>query len=201
MQHTVVVASLLFSLVAPAAESAEESPPAPVPPATADEFVARLQAPVALENIRADAADGHLEISFSLREVGDVFVAVYAEDEDSGRGLVTVGDAVVTEIGFVDGAVAWEASDFSALSPAQAHAVVASLLQVWHEEAVMNALLEDRDLKCTLVGKIAGATIGVAVFSGCGLVMKSPKCIGYGYGALHSVSGYISDKCNGAQNG
>lgn len=40
----------------------------------------------------------------------------------------------------------------------------------------------------------------LAVFSACGLATKSPKCFGYGFGALYSVSGYISDKCNGAQN-
>lgn len=188
MHHT-TVAVLCLSLAA-----------APAPATTAEEFFASLQAPVSLEDVAVDVADNQLEIGFSLREVGHVSVAVHAEDDGSGRGLVTVGGAVVAEVGLVDGAVAWEESDFSKLSPAQAQAVAASLLQVWHADAVTAALLDSRDLKCSWAGKIAGATIGIAVFSGCGLVTKNPKCYGWGFGAGSGVAGYITDKCNGAQN-
>ena len=172
----------------------------PAPEATAGEFLASLQAPVALEDLAVDVADNELEISFGLRQVGHVSVAVYAEGDGSGRSLVTVGGAVVAEVGFVNGAVAWEESDFSELSPAQAQALTASLMQVWHAHAVTAALPNARDLKCTWAGKIAGATIGVAVFAGCGVVTKSPGCYGHGIGAGYGVARYITDKCNGAQN-
>jgi hypothetical protein len=199
MPHSAAVVSLLFTFAA--APVAAESAAVPLPPAADDDFFASLEAPVVLENVRADVADGDLEVSFELQEVGRVSVAVYAaEDEGSGRGVVTVEDEVVTEVGFVDGAVAWETSDFSALSPAQAVAVVAGLLQVWHDDAVTDALADARDLKCWWVGKIAGTTLGLGAFAGCGLAAKNPKCVGVGFGVASAVSGYISDKCNGAQN-
>lgn len=188
MHDTIAVASLILSLAE-----------APALAATPQEFFASLQAPVSLEDVAVDVADNELEISFNLREVGHVSVAAHAEDDGSGRGRVTVGGAVVAEVGFVHGAVAWEESDFSELSPAQAQAVAASLMQIWHEDAV-TAALDSRDLKCWWAGKITGATIGVAVFSGCGLVSKNPKCYGWGIGVGSSVAGYITDKCNGAQN-
>ncbi|WAS91083.1 hypothetical protein [Nannocystis punicea] len=78
--------------------------------------------------------------------------------------------------------------------------LVAGLLQVWHGDAVTDALEDDRGLKCWWAGKIAGATMGVAAAAGCGLVAKNTTCIGIGWGVHSTVSGYISDKCNGAQN-
>lgn len=166
---------------------------------SAEEFYTSLQAPVSFEDLAVDVAASDLEIRFILRELGSVSFAVHAEDDGEGRGLVTAGDAVVAEIGFLDGAVAWEESDFSALSPAQAYAVAASVVQVWHEEAVTAELVR-WSLKCTWGGQIAGSTMGVAVFAGCGLISKSPSCYGYGLGVQKVVGGYISDKCNGAQN-
>ncbi|MDC0669335.1 hypothetical protein [Nannocystis radixulma] len=158
-----------------------------------------MQAPVSLEDVAVDVADDELEISFRLREVGPVSVALRAEDDGSGRGLVTVGGAVVAEVGFVDGAVAWQECEFAGLSSVQAQAVAASVVQVWQDDAVMAAL--DRwSLKCTWAGQIAESTIGVAVFAGCGLVTKSPKCYGHGFAVQSVVAGYITDKCNGAQN-
>lgn len=185
MHHTLAVASLFLSLAAA--------------PAPAEDFFASLQAPVSLEDVAVDVADDELEINFRLRDVGRVAVAVYAEDDGSGRGLVTVGGAVVVEVGFVDGAVAWEESDFSGLSPAQAQAVAASVVQVWQDDAVTAALVR-WSLKCTWAGQIAGSTIGVAVFAGCGLITKSPGCYGHGFAVQSVVAGYITDKCNGAQN-
>ncbi|MCY0990960.1 hypothetical protein OV203_27695 [Nannocystis sp. ILAH1] len=126
-------------------------------------------------------------------------MTVRQDDAGAGVGLVKVEDAVVTEVGFVDGAVVSQSSNFATLSTAQTMAVVASLLQVWHDDAVTLAL-DDRDLKCWWVGKIAGSTLGVAVIAGCGLVAKSPTCLGVGGTVHNAVSGYITDKCNGAQN-
>ncbi|WP_434426403.1 hypothetical protein [Nannocystis pusilla] len=104
MHPITAVTSLLLSLAA--APPAAETPPAAIPPAAFDEFLASLGATRALDSMDVDVADGHLEINDELREVGPVSVAVYTEDEGSGRGLVTVGDAIVADVGFVDGAVA-----------------------------------------------------------------------------------------------
>ncbi|MDC0670461.1 hypothetical protein [Nannocystis radixulma] len=202
MHHTIAVASLFLSLTG--ASPPAESAPAAVPPAI-DDFVASLEAPVPLESISADVADGILEIDYDVRGVGDVSVAVHTEDEGSGRGLVTVGDAIVAEIGFVDGALAWQTSDLSTLTPPQAHAVAASLVQVWHEDVVTEALsaatVESRDLKCAVAGGIAGATASILVGGTCGIITKKLKfCGNAGTAAYWKVSGYISDKCNGAQN-
>jgi hypothetical protein len=161
---------------------------APAPAATAEEFVASLQAPVSFEELAVDLAANDLEISFTLRELGQVSVAVHAEDDGDGRGLVTVGGAIMAEVGFVDGVVAWEEGDFSELSPEQAHAIAASVVQVWHEDAV-TAALDRWSLKCTWAGQIAGATMGVAVFAGCGLISKNPSCYGYGLGVQKVVGG------------
>ncbi|MFY0540496.1 hypothetical protein [Nannocystis pusilla] len=144
-------------------------------------------------------ADGQLEIRFYLPEVGSVSMTIREDDAGAGVGIVKVEDAVVTEVGFVDGIIVSQASDFAALSNEQAVVVVASLLQVWHEDAVTEALEDDRDFKCWWAGKIAGATIGVAVAAGCGLA-KDPTCIGVGWTVHTTVADYISDKCNGAQN-
>lgn len=188
MHHTVAAASLFFFLTGARA------------PAAAPEELFVSQAPVSLEDVAVDVADDDFEISFSLREVGVVTVVMYVEDDGFGRGRVTVGGVVVAEVGFVDGAVAWEESDFSKLSPAQAQAVAASVVQVWLEDAVTAALLDRWSLKCIWAGQIAGSTIGVAVFAGCGLVTKSPGCYGWGTAVGSGVAGYITDKCNGAQN-
>lgn len=177
-----------------------ESPSSRVPPAAADDPFPGLQSPVALEDVRAGVLEGRIEINFNLPEVGAVSVTLNAEQEGLGRGLVTVEDAIVTEVGLVDDIVVWETSGLSALSPAQARALVASLIQVWHNDAVTDALGHARDVKCTWAGKVGGSTIGVAVFAGCGLIAKSPKCYGWGFGVGSSVAGYITDKCNGAQN-
>jgi hypothetical protein len=187
MHH--IIAVLLAAAPAPTAAAA----------ATAEEFYASLQAPVSFEGLAVDVAANDLEIRFSLRELGPVSVVVHVEDEGDGRGLVTVGGAVVAEVGFVDGDLAWEKGDFSGLSPVQAHAAAASIVQVWQEE-VVTAALNRWSLKCTWVGQIAGATIGVAVFAGCGLVSKNPGCYGHGLAAQKAVGGYITNKCKGAQN-
>ncbi|MBZ5713694.1 hypothetical protein [Nannocystis pusilla] len=202
MHHTVAVASLFLSLAAP---PSAESAAAAVPPATVEDFVASLQAPVALDRVDVNVAAGDLEIAFDLREVGHVSVAVYTEDEDAGRGLVTVGDAIVAEVGFVDGAVAWQTSDLSILTPPQLRAVAASIVQVWHEDVVTEALsaatVDGRDLKCTVAGGIAGATASILVSGTCGVITKMLKYCGTaGTAAFWKVSGYISDKCNGAQD-
>jgi len=192
--------ALALSLTLAAAPGAAESAPEPLPPVAAEELLASLQAPVAFEDVRADVADSQLEISFYLPEVGAVSMTFRADDDGAGVGLVKVEDAVVTEVRFVDGAVVSQTSNFATLNPEQAVAVVASLLQVWHDDAVTDALEHDRGLKCWWAGKIAGATMGIAAGAGCGLVAKNPTCIGIGWSVHNTVSGYISDKCNGAQN-
>ena len=195
MHHTPLVLSLTLAAAPGAAESALELPP----PAAADELFAHLQAPVIIDDLRAGVADSQLEISFHLEEVGAVSLTVRQDDAGAGVGLVKVEDAVVTEVGFVDGAVVSDSSNFTTLSTAQAMAVVASLLQVWNHDTVTLAL-DDRDLKCWWTGKIAGSTLGVAAAAGCGLVAKSPTCVGVYATVQSAVSGYITDKCNGAQN-
>lgn len=195
MHHTALVLSLTLAAAPGAAGSALDL----LPPIVAEELFPDLQAPAILEDVRAGVADSRLEISFYLPEVGAVSITIRADDTGAGVGLVKVEDAVVTEVRFVDGAVASQSSDFASLSPVQALAVVASLLQVWHDPAV-TLVLDERGLKCWWAGKIAGATLGVAAIAGCGLVAKSPTCIGVGGTVQSAVSGYITDKCNGAQN-
>ncbi|MCY1008604.1 hypothetical protein OV079_24185 [Nannocystis pusilla] len=196
MHHTALVLS--FTLAA--GPGAAEAAPALLPAAAAEELFAELQAPVAIEDVRVGVADSQLEISFYLQAVGAVSLIIREDDAGAGVGLVKVEDAVVTEVGFVDGVVLSQASDFATLSPEQAVAVVASLVQVWYEDAEIGVLEGDRDFKCWWAGKIAGATIGVAAAAGCGLVAKDPKCMGLGWGVHTTIADYVSDKCNGAQN-
>ncbi|MFY0540490.1 hypothetical protein [Nannocystis pusilla] len=160
--------SLLF-----AAPAATESPPAPVPRATADDFYSGLEAPITLENVRAGAEDGYFEVSFNLREVGAVSITVYWEDEGSGRGHMMVGDSFVAEVSFVDGAVAWEWADLTGLQTNQVHDVLASVVQVWQTNVVTEALgVVSRDGKCEVAGNIAGASTGTLVGAGCLLRSK-----------------------------
>lgn len=167
-----------------------------------DDFFVSLQAPVSLEDVRVllDARDGiHLETSYNLREAGDVSIAVHGEDDGSGLGLVIVGDAIVAEVEFVDGALVREWFDLTDLRPDQAHAVAASVLQVWHEDTVTEALtaamFDARDLKCTVAGGIAGASAGVMVMASCTIFLKNlTQCGGYSGTAYGVVSNYISNK-------
>lgn len=206
MYHTSVVALLSLSLAVVPATA--ESAPQVGDPAPADDFLDSLQAPVPLENVRVqmDVSDGiNLEISYSLREIGHVSVAVHGEEDGSGRGLVTVGDAIVAEVEFVAGALVKESADLTSLRPAQAHAVAASVIQVWQEDVVTEALttatFDARDLKCTVAGGIAGATAGILVAGTCSIFSKNlAKCGGYSGTAYGVVSHYVSAKCNKAQN-
>lgn len=177
-------------------------------PTTPNEFSDSLQAPVALENVRpvVELRDGiRLEVSYDLQEVGRVSIAVHTDDDGSGSGLVAVGEAVVAELRFTEGSVTREAADFSVLGSAQAHTVAASFVQIWHEDAVIEAFtvatVDDRDLKCKVAGALAGATAGVLVGASCGIFFKSPTGCGKAAGtAFGYASFYITDKCNGAQN-
>ncbi|WAS95365.1 hypothetical protein [Nannocystis punicea] len=186
------------------------APPALVPatpPAAADEFLVGLQAPIPLKNVRARLEhDGgiELEIDYDLQDIGHVSVALHGAEDGSGLGVVTIANAVVGEVEFAGGEVVWERTDLSALEPAQAQVVGASILQVWDDEHVTEALglvpPDDRDLKCSVASGLAGGTAAVMVASICGVFLKAPSCLGAGYGTFHKVSGYIADKCNGAQN-
>ncbi|MDC0670658.1 hypothetical protein [Nannocystis radixulma] len=89
-------------------------------------------------------------------------------------------------------------------APEQAELVTASVQQVWAHEPVHRAFAaaamgDDRDLKCTIAGSIAGVATGGLLIAGCFLITKRPKC-----GKLAAVGVnagcYIADKCNGAQN-
>lgn len=127
-----------------------------LPVAAVEEFFADLQAPVALEDVRVGVGDEQLEISVYLQEVGAVSISIREDDAGAGVGLVKVEDAVVTEVGSVDGAVLSQTSDFAILSPEQAVVVVASLVQVWQDDAVTEALEDDRDFKCWWAARSPG---------------------------------------------
>ena len=62
------------------------------------------------------------------------------------------------------------------------------------------ALGESRDTKCTVAGGIAGATAGTLVGGACFLLFKKKMCGTAGTSVGKYVSGWIADKCNGAQN-
>jgi hypothetical protein len=205
MPRAVLVTSLSLCLAAPdVAESAQGD----FAPTTPEEFLDSLQPPVTFENVRpvVELRDGiHLELDYDLPEVDPISIAAHTDDGGSGVGLVTVGERVVGELRFAEGSVAWATADFSDLSPAQAHAVAASIVQVWHEEAVTEAFtvatVDDRDLKCKVAGSLVGATAGILVGATCGIFLKSPTGCGKAAGtAFGYASFYISDKCNGAQN-
>ncbi|MCY1008606.1 hypothetical protein OV079_24195 [Nannocystis pusilla] len=200
MHLPAAVASLFLSLFA--APATAESPPAPVPRATADDFYSGLEAPITQENVRVSAEDGYFEVSFNLREVGRVSITVYWEDEGSGRGHVTVGEAVVAEVSFVDGVLASEWADLTGLQTHQVQDVLASVVQAWQKNGVTEALgVVSRDGKCEVAGNIAGASTGTLVGAGCLLLIKKKWCVGAGSFVSKKVTGWITGKCNGAQNG
>ncbi|MCY1071047.1 hypothetical protein OV090_40270 [Nannocystis sp. RBIL2] len=178
------------------AASLSTAPAASAAPTTPDEFLDSLQTPVGLENVRPVV---------ELQKVGRVSIAVHTDDDGSGVGLVAVGETVIAELRFAEGSTAWETADFSALNLAQVHGIAASIMQVWHEDAVIEAFtaatVDDRDLKCKVAGSLVGATAGILVGAGCGIFFKSPVGCGKAAGtAFGYASFYITDKCNGAQN-
>lgn len=206
MHRATLVTSL--SLCLAAAPDVAESAQADPAPTTPGEFLDSLQPPVTFEDVRpvVELRDGiNLELSYKLSDVGLISITAHADDGGSGVGLVTVGETVVAELRFVEGAVVWETVDLSALGPAQAHAVAASIMQVWHEDAVREAFtiaaVDDRGLKCKVAGSLAGATAGILVGATCGILIKSPTGCGKAAGtAFGYASFFITDKCNGAQN-
>jgi hypothetical protein len=209
MRHAAILTFVLLAgSLAGEAQAAPGAAPGSVPAAPVDEALDLMQEPVALEDVTAslDVSDGVvLEVRYTLREVGDITIAVRGADDGAGLGFVRVGDSVVAEVQFVEGAPVAETVDVSSLRPAQAHALAASLVQVWREEAVTEAFavvaLDDRDFKCTLAGQIAGAVSGVGAFAACDLLYPNPLTCGkVGGGAWAHVSFYITNKCNKAQN-
>lgn len=175
--------------------------PAPIAPGV--DFLGGLQARVALENldVSLDLSDGvSLEVEYDLPEVGRVTMDVSGEVDGPGYGAVMLGDAILAEVWFRDGRVAEEATDLAGLRPAQAHAVAASVVQVWEAANFTEALDDSRDLKCTVAGGIAGATAGTLVGGSCFLFFKKKMCGTAGTTVAKYVSGWIADKCNGAQN-
>lgn len=110
----------------------------------------------------------------------------------------------MAELRFAGGAVASKTVDFSALSPVQFHAVATSAMQVWHENAVTEALtvatVDARDFKCKVAGSIAGATAGILVGATCGISFKNPTGCGKAAGTAAGYVGFhITNKCNGVQ--
>lgn len=97
MHSAALVTSLFLSLAAApgvAVSAAHVDDSAPVP-TTPDDFLAGLEAPVPLENLRAvvDLSDGvNLEVNYNLRSVGAVSIALHTDDGGSGLGLVAVGE-------------------------------------------------------------------------------------------------------------
>lgn len=180
---------------------------------SADDLLARLEAmPVVLAEVAAvvDLNDGvDLEVNFNLISVGAVTIAAHEDDDGSGHGLVLVGAATVAEFELAGDTIVWETVDLTGFRPEQVEAVAASILQVWREDEVAEALAaapteptEDRSLKCTAAAGIAGATAGILIGATCGIFIKNPVTCGKAGGSAYgAVSHYISNKCNGAQNG
>ncbi|PCC67883.1 hypothetical protein SAMN02745121_09236 [Nannocystis exedens] len=83
--------------------------------------------------------------------------------------------------------------------------LAASIVQVWHDDAVIEALslatADDRDLKCTIAGQLAGAVSGVGAFAACEIFVPNPVTCGKAGGTVGGwVAVHITNKCNGAQN-
>ncbi|MBZ5710107.1 hypothetical protein [Nannocystis pusilla] len=158
---------------------------------------------MALENLEVslDLSDGvRLEIAYELPAVGLVSLDVSGEEDGPGYGAVMLGDAVLAEVWFRDGHLAAEATDLAGLEPAQALAVAASVAQVWQEANFTGTFDDSRDLKCTVAGGIAGATAATLVGGSCFLLTKKKQCGSAGTFVAQKVFGWITDKCNGAQN-
>lgn len=191
---------IALSLFAAPASGAGLAPP--------DEFLDSLQAPVSFTHVRpvVELSGGiNLEISYDLPEVDRVSLDVRTDDRGSGLGFVTVDATVVAELRFTEGSLVWRTGNFSALSPSQARAVAASIIQVWDEDAVTEAFavaaIHDRDLKCLLAGQIAGAVTGVGVFAACELLQKNVVKCGKAGGTVWGYVGFhITNKCNSVQN-
>lgn len=208
MCHAALLAvTLLARSFAAEAASTPERAVAP-PAAPIDDALGRLPEPAAIDDLSVSLEMNGgvlIELRYALPDVGEVAITVRGADDGSGLGRVKVDDAVVVEVPFVAGAPAAERVDMTSLRPEQAHALVASVVQVWHDNAVTEALaatpIDDRDFKCTLAGQIAGAVSGVGVLAACELLVKNPVTCGKaGGGAWANVAVYITNKCNGGQN-
>lgn len=177
----------------------------------ADDFLASLkEMGVAHKDVAAavDVNDGvDIEVSYNLRRVGAVSIAAHGDDDGSGHGQVVVGNHIVAEFKLARGTVSWKTVDFTSFRPKQAKAIAASVVQVWHEDVIAEALTgstessEARSLKCVIAGGIAGATAGILVGATCGIFIKNPVTCGKaGGGAYGYASFYVANKCSGAQN-
>lgn len=173
--------------------------------AVSADFHINLEAPVEFRNVDVtlNTSDGiELDVSYELARVGRVLVSLRGDDEGNGFGLVMVEDNVVVEIETVGGVIVSNWGDLTRLRTTQMHDAAAGVVQIWCEEAVVRALeAAPRDGKCKLAGKIAGASTGTLVGAGCYLFVKKKWCTGLGTAVYTEVSGWISAKCDKAQNG
>ncbi|SFF46939.1 hypothetical protein SAMN02745121_09066 [Nannocystis exedens] len=186
---------LLSSAAVPRADS--------VAPMTPEDVILSLDESVPVDAVTATLGldDGVvLVVDYNLGGVGRVSVMLDTDAAGSGRGLITVREAPVVEVVLQDGAVASQAAEWSALAPSEVRAVAASLVQVWSEVELTAATQGAQDLKCTIAGGLAGAVAGVGVGAACWLLTKADLCVGTGVTITSNVGGYITDKCNGAQN-
>lgn len=171
--------------------------------------VALARMPIGISDVEAriDLIDGpKIEITYDLRGVGTVTLAVEHDESGSGLGLVLVGDETLAEFVFTDGIVDGKSVNLAHLAPQQAQAMAASMVQIWEREEVSRrvcaAALESRGLGCWIAGKVSGSVSGVLVAGSCQVAVPLPGvCELVGVEVYSKVSGYIEDKCDKAQNG
>lgn len=187
-------------------------------PATPDEFLDRVQAPVDFSadavTAAVDLSEGvHIDIAYELAGVGHVRLAAHGELDGQAAVILLVDDTIILDFGGEWTELpeqAWKAfnNDYLAtLEYEEAVALFNSLVQVWTTTEVEQALADaaeaapPRSVICDVAGALSAGTIGGAAGAGCWWFSKK---LGTCKSVAVSVGGYIfshiKDKCEGAQN-
>ncbi|MFZ6181959.1 hypothetical protein [Nannocystis pusilla] len=187
-------------------------------PATPDEFLDRLQAPVdfSADTLTAavDLSEGvHIDIAYELAGIGLVRLAADGELDGQATVILLVDDTTILDLaGEWDDLPEqiWKAfnTDYLAtLDHEEAVSLFNSLVQVWTTTEVEQALADaaeaapPRSLLCDVAGGLSAGTIGGAAGAGCWWFSKK---LGTCKTVAVTVGGYIfshiKDKCEGAQN-
>lgn len=187
-------------------------------PATPEEFMNRLQAPVDFSadavTAAVDLSEGvHIDIAYELAGVGHVRLAAHGELDGQATVILLVDDTSILDFDGESAELseqAWKAfnTDYLAtLDHEDAVALLSSLVQVWTTTEVEQALADaaeaapPRTVLCAVAGGLSGGTIGGAAGAGCWWFSKKLKtCKQVLVTVTTSIFSYIKDKCEGAQN-
>lgn len=145
-----------------------------------------------------------IDLEFADRAAGRVGFSAHIDEHGDGGALLFVDDAPTLELAFEAGEIA-SILQAAPLGKGESRRIGEGILELWRGQCLEDALENAADgnrWKCWLAGAIAGKVAGVLAAGACGAVAGplAAGCAAPAALADVTVSGYVSNKCNQAQN-